>query len=160
MSFLSGIAWSTGSAVLPLDLPMIPQFCGVRGDAERSLREDNWENEGGHLAGVKSPAATLALSANDVETLEAQVRRTESKLAGDFSDGRVGMRYNTYEHRSCVLRQQKAKLDVLWAGLQSQEATRMNDPSELDGAAAAEQMARYEITRVPVDQYRYKDYRY
>jgi hypothetical protein len=36
----------------------------------------------------------------------------------------------------------------------------MNDPSELDGAAAAEQMALYEITRVPADQYRYKDYRY
>ena len=36
----------------------------------------------------------------------------------------------------------------------------MNDPSELDGAAAAEQMAPYKITRVPVDQYRYKDYRY
>lgn len=36
----------------------------------------------------------------------------------------------------------------------------MNDPSEPDGAAAAEQMAPYEITRVPVDQYRYNDYRY
>jgi len=36
----------------------------------------------------------------------------------------------------------------------------MNDPSELDGAAAAEQMAPYEIARVPVDQYRYNDYRY
>ena len=36
----------------------------------------------------------------------------------------------------------------------------MNDPSELDGAAAAEQMALYEITRVQADQYRYKDYRY
>lgn len=36
----------------------------------------------------------------------------------------------------------------------------MNDPSELNGAAAAEQMAHYEITRIRVDHYRYKDYRY
>lgn len=121
MSFLSGIARSTGRAVLPLDRPMIPQSSGVRGDAARSLREDSWENEGGHLATVKFPTATPALSANDVETLEAQIRRMESKLASDFAEGRVGMRYNTYAHRSRVLRQQKAKLDVLRAGPQSQE---------------------------------------
>ena len=36
----------------------------------------------------------------------------------------------------------------------------MSDPFELDEAAAAEQMAHYGITRVPADQYRYKDYRY
>lgn len=36
----------------------------------------------------------------------------------------------------------------------------MSSPSELDEATAAEQMALYGITRVPADQYRYKDYRY
>ncbi|MCK0530779.1 MULTISPECIES: hypothetical protein [Sphingobium] len=121
MSFLSIGETSTDSAVLPLDLPMTPQSSGAEGDAARSLREDNWENEGGHVAGAKSPTPTPALSANDVETLEAQVRRMESKLASDFADGRVGMRYNTYANRSRVLRQQKAKLDVLRAGVQSQE---------------------------------------
>jgi hypothetical protein len=67
------------------------------------------------------PAATPALSASDVETLEAQVRRMESKLASDFADGRVGTRYNTYAHRSRVLRQQKAKLEAVRAGVQSEE---------------------------------------
>lgn len=33
-------------------------------------------------------------------------------------------------------------------------------PTELDQAIAAEQMALYGITRVPADQYRYRDYRY
>jgi hypothetical protein len=36
----------------------------------------------------------------------------------------------------------------------------VSGPSELDEAAAAEQMAHYGITRVPADQYRYKDYLY
>jgi hypothetical protein len=45
----------------------------------------------------------------------------ESTLASDFADGRVGMRYNTYAHRSRVLRQQKAKLNVLRASSRAQE---------------------------------------
>lgn len=121
MSFLSSSITSTDRADLPLDLPMIPQSSGAQGDAARSLREDNWENEGGHLGAAKLPAATPALSASDVETLEAQVRRMESKLASDFADGRVGTRYNTYAHRSRVLRQQKAKLEAVRAGVQSEE---------------------------------------
>lgn len=36
----------------------------------------------------------------------------------------------------------------------------MSAPSELDETVAAEQMAHYGITRVPADQYHYKDYRY
>ena len=36
----------------------------------------------------------------------------------------------------------------------------MNDPSEPDEATAAKQMALYGITRIPADQYRYRDYRY
>ena len=110
MSFLSGIALSTGRAVFPLDLPIIPQSRDVRGDDARSLREDNWENEGGHLAGVKFPTSTPALSVNDVETLEAQVSLMESKLISDFADGRVGMRYNTYAHRSRAFDSKKRSL--------------------------------------------------
>lgn len=121
MSFLSSSITSTDRAELPLNLPMIPQSSGAQGDAARSLREDNWENEGGHVARAKFPTATPALSASDVETLEAQVRCMESKLASDFADGRVGTRYNTYAHRSRVLRQQKAKLEAAWASVQSRE---------------------------------------
>ena len=36
----------------------------------------------------------------------------------------------------------------------------MSGPSELNETAAADQMARYGITRILADQYRYKDYRY
>ncbi len=36
----------------------------------------------------------------------------------------------------------------------------MSGPSEPDETAAAEQMARYGIIRVPADQYHYRDYRY
>lgn len=36
----------------------------------------------------------------------------------------------------------------------------MSGPSEPDETAAAEQMARHGIIRVPADQYHYKDYRY
>lgn len=36
----------------------------------------------------------------------------------------------------------------------------MSRSSKPDEAVAVEQMALYGITRVPADQYRYKDYRY
>jgi hypothetical protein len=121
MSFLSSTIASTGSAALPLGLPIIPASNDARRDAARSLREDNWENEGGHLAGARSAIASSAVSAGDVEVLAAQVNVMESTLASDFANGRVGTRYNTYAHRSRVLRQQKAKLDALRASFLAQE---------------------------------------
>ena len=117
---LSSTVTSTGRAVLSLDFSMIRVSSAARRDAARSLREDNWENEGGHLAGARPVIACCAISANG-EALEAQVNALESTLASDFADGRVGMRYNTYAHRSRVLRQQKAKLDALRASFQAQE---------------------------------------
>jgi hypothetical protein len=100
---------------------MIRVSSAARRDAARSLREDNWENEGGHIASPSSAIASFLISASDVEALEAQVNAMESTLASDFADGRVGMRYNTYAHRSRVLRQQKAKLNVLRASSRAQE---------------------------------------
>lgn len=117
---LSSTVTSTGRAVLPLDLPMIRVSSTARRDAARALSEDNWENEGGHLAGVRPAITSAAISAKDVDVLEAQVRVMENTLVSDFANGRVGMRYNTYAHRSRVLRQQKAKLDVLRARFQAQ----------------------------------------
>ena len=118
---LSSSVTRTDRAVLLLDFPMIRVSSAARRDAARSLREDNWENEGGHIASPSSAIASFLISASDVEALEAQVNAMESTLASDFADGRVGMRYNTYAHRSRVLRQQKAKLDVLRASFQAQE---------------------------------------
>lgn len=121
MSFLSSTVASTGSAALPPGLPIIPASNDARRDAARSLREDNWENEGGHLAGAMPEIAPSAVSAKDVDTLKGQVNAMENTLISDFANGRVGMRYNTYAHRSRVLRQQKAKLDVLRARFRAQE---------------------------------------
>jgi len=120
MPVISSAVVSTGKAFLPRDLPIALTSGIVRRDAARSLREDNWENEGGHLAGASPPIAYPAISASEVDILEAQVRVMESTLASDFANGRVGMRYNTYAHRSRVLRQQKAKLDALRARFQAQ----------------------------------------
>ena len=92
---ISSTVASTGKGPLRLDLPIIPTSGAARRDA--------------------------AISTSDVETLEALVRDMEGTLASDFANGRVGMRYNTYAHRSRVLRQQKARLDVLRASVQSQE---------------------------------------
>ncbi|OJY68600.1 MAG: hypothetical protein BGP16_04965 [Sphingobium sp. 66-54] len=100
---------------------MIRVSSAARRDAARSLREDNWENEGGLLAGARIAIVSPVISASDVEGLEAQVHFMESTLASDFGDGRIGMRYNTYAYRSRVLRQQKAKLDALRARFQAQE---------------------------------------
>lgn len=121
MSFLFTPVKSTDKAAFPFDLPVIPVSSDLRGDPARCLREDNWENEGGHLAAAKLVIASSAISAGDVEVLAAQVNVMESTLASDFANGRVGTRYNTYAHRSRVLRQQKAKLDALRASFLAQE---------------------------------------
>jgi len=82
-----------------------------------AVDEDGWENEGGNLAGVTPARRGRAHFVGEVEAFEVHVRSMESKLASDFAGGRMGKRYNTYEHRSRVLRQQQAKLDEMRAGL-------------------------------------------
>lgn len=121
MSFLFPTVTSTGRAAFSPDLPMIPASNDARGDPARSLREDSWENEGGHLAGAWPAIASSVISAKEVDILQAQVNAMASTLVSDFANGRVGMRYNTYAHRSRVLRQQKAKLDALRARFPAQE---------------------------------------
>ena len=103
MPLLSGTFTSTGRVLPPLDLPIIPLSSDARHDSARSLREESWENEGGHLAGAKPAIASSAISASD------------------FANGRVGTRYNSYAHRSRVLRQQKAKLKAMRVTDQSLE---------------------------------------
>jgi hypothetical protein len=121
MSFLLTSVTSTGKTAFPLDLPVFPVSRDLRGNPAQCLREDNWENEGGHLATARLVIASSAISAGDVEVLTAQVNVMESTLASEFANGRVGTRYNTYAHRSRVLRQQKAKLDALRASSLAQE---------------------------------------
>jgi hypothetical protein len=47
----------------------------------------------------------------DLATLDDQVQRMSGTLTCDFVNGRVGQRYNTYEHRTRVLRQLTARRD-------------------------------------------------
>lgn len=118
---LSSSISNTGRALLLLDLTMIRVSSAARRDASRSVREENWENEGGRVASPSSTSASRTISADDVEVFEAKVNAMEGTLASDFANGKVGTRYNTYAHRSRVLRQQKAKLDALRASFQTQE---------------------------------------
>jgi hypothetical protein len=120
MSVLFTAATNTAKAFLPFD-PTIPDSKDARRDIARYPREDNWENEGGYIASARSVIASSAYSVRDIEVLEVQVRVMQMTLASDFADGRVGMHYNSYAHRSRVLRQQKAKLDALQVSIQSQE---------------------------------------
>lgn len=119
MSLLSSTIRSTGTALFTS--PILSVSSDARRDAARSLREDCWENEGGHLAGARPAIASSTISASKVDALEAQVSDMECTLASDFANGRVGTRYNTYAHRSRVLRQQKMKLDILHARFRAQE---------------------------------------
>lgn len=120
MSLLSSSMRSTGTAVFPLDIPMIAKSGGARGDTARFLSEENWENEGGHLAAARPAIACSPISVRDVDMLEAQVNDMESALASNLANGRLGIRYNSYAHRSRVLRQQQAKLEALHAAFLAQ----------------------------------------
>ena len=121
MLLLSGTITSTGRVLPPLDLPIISLSSDARHDSARSVREESWENEGGHLVGAKPAMAPSAISASDVDPLQAQARAMEISLASDFANGRTGTCYNSYAYRSRVRRQQKAKLQAMRVTDQSQE---------------------------------------
>ncbi|AHE54161.1 hypothetical protein [Sphingomonas sanxanigenens] len=49
----------------------------------------------------------------DLAQLRARVVRMESELGQLLANGRIGSRYNTYAHRSRLVRQQKQRVSVL-----------------------------------------------
>src|SRR3546814_6998402 len=73
MPLLSGTFTSTGRVLPPLDLPIIPLSSDARHDSARSLREESWENEGGHLAGAK-PAIASSRSEEHMSELQSLMR--------------------------------------------------------------------------------------
>ena len=83
-----------GSAVLP----------STQGDREAL---DNWLNEGGRLS-TSAGAGTKDLPA--VPSEAEALRDMGALFISDFSSGRVGEHHNTFQHRSRILRQLKAKL--------------------------------------------------
>ncbi|MET3472298.1 hypothetical protein ABIC78_002835 [Novosphingobium sp. 1529] len=58
---------------------------------------------GGDLLGTATP----------IEAFAAHVQAMERTLADDFASGRIGKRYNTYAHRSRMVRQEKARLEAM-----------------------------------------------
>jgi hypothetical protein len=91
---------------------------GARHSADRSWAEENWENEGGHLpgfSGVNCGPTMIPRLAGEAESFAMQIRTMEAIFSRDFANGRVGTRYNTYQHRSRVVRQLTAKLHAMRA---------------------------------------------
>lgn len=126
MTLRSASVADTRQAVFPLPPSIIPtEACGPH-DADQSS-EDSWDNEGGHLPRLDSgnrSTATATTADVEIETLATEVHLLANTLSRDFANGRVGTRYNTYGHRSRVLRQLTAKLDAMRAqkaGFKTQE---------------------------------------
>ena len=93
-----------------------PEFlpCAAPGDGQRRGRRqaalERWENEGGNFLVARLPTPTSHRSTTEADALEAALRDMTQALSSDFSEGRVGTRYNSYAHRSRVLRQLTARL--------------------------------------------------
>jgi hypothetical protein len=83
--------------------------------------EDDWENEGGQIARPSPVTVPPAPFRDDIERLQVQVSLMEVALSNDLVEGRMGIRHNTYAHRSRVLRQQRCRLDAMRASDASDE---------------------------------------
>jgi hypothetical protein len=105
---------STGVTAGPLQTDL-----AISADDERPLSGawQRWENEGGRLSDenpvrrVRTPER--AIGRDEIAELDAEIHRLRRRLSRDFANGLVGNRYNTYQHRSRIIRQLSAKLDAL-----------------------------------------------
>jgi hypothetical protein len=87
-------------------------------DAEDRRALQRWSNEGGHCPAdpkIRGGPIIFASSAGQ-KSLKDQVDRMSSALAADFANGLVGTHYNTFQHRSRVLRQMTATLNAMSDG--------------------------------------------
>lgn len=112
MALTSQTFWRSSNAVLPLASALLA-----------TPAHDSWENEGGHLLGQGSEDASplpamKAFASDESECLAAEVQVMKRALLNDLASGRMGSRYNTYEHRARVLRQLSARLNAVKADLQ------------------------------------------
>jgi hypothetical protein len=90
-----------------------PRTAQRRGRRHAAL--ESWENEGGNLLVDPLPAliATPSRPSQEADALEAALRDMTFKVYRDFAEGLVGSRYNTFGHRSRVLRQSAARLALM-----------------------------------------------
>lgn len=77
----------------------------VRGKATDA---NEWENEGGALAPTGDKADNRALANSDLARQDL-IDRLERSLREDISNGVVGTRFNTLQHRERVIRQLRAE---------------------------------------------------
>jgi len=89
---------------------------GPRDTADRSPAVENWENEGGHFPAFGRVFNLRKADAPALEALKARVQSMASTLSSDFANGRVGTRFNTYQHRVRVLRRLTARLEAMRGG--------------------------------------------
>jgi hypothetical protein len=69
---------------------------------------ESWENEGGQfpeLHGVAINPTDVSLAAAEGPASRDALVAMRAKFAADFANGLMGQRYNTFEHRSRILRQ-------------------------------------------------------
>lgn len=83
-------------------------------DAEERRALESWSNEGGYCPA--DPKVVIFASSAVQKSLKDQVDRMGSALAADFANGLVGTHYNTFQHRSRVLRQMTARLNAMSDG--------------------------------------------
>lgn len=81
---------------------------------------EKWENEGGRVKYAvvpEQPSAPPPQPRKDADDLAEQLRLMSDSLAQDYANGSVGQRFNTYAHRSRVIRQMTAELRKLEAAV-------------------------------------------
>ncbi len=98
-------------------------------DAEDRRALQRWSNEGGHCpTDPKFRGGPIILASSAVQkSLKDQVDRMGSALAADFANGLVGTHYNTFQHRSRVLRQMTATLNAMSDGRVPPEVAPFSD---------------------------------
>lgn len=76
-----------------------------------------WENESGRSSDEnpnhRVRTRERAIGHNETADLDTEIQRLRRRLSSDFANGLVGMRFNTYQHRSRIIRQLSAKLKAL-----------------------------------------------
>lgn len=96
-------------------------------EMERQSAVENWENEGGRFpefAPLRHPSSVVVTGPDQ---LADEIDQLTKALASDFANGCVGKRYNTYQHRSRVIRQLTACRAALCSGPLLLELNRQRD---------------------------------
>ncbi|WP_448658403.1 hypothetical protein ACPVPU_13145 [Sphingomonas sp. CJ99] len=65
--------------------------------------------------GQSVPVTALGFAGSEADALEIALADMIATFSGDFVNGRIGARHNTYGHRSRILRQMTERLVALRA---------------------------------------------